>query len=224
MPSSRRCLLFAILLGFACCPWLPLSAQSNSPDMGVVQRWLATNSGVGSLQIDFTQTRRMRSVKLPVRQEGTLWLDYGAHRFRWQTGNPAQTIVVSQGKNILILRTPMKRYEIRPAGSGGAPGMAALTNGFPRTLAEFQQRYRVLEIRPEANTKRIVTRPLGAGGRGVETFTFVVDGSHHRLLGIEIDLEDGSSVNTVFSRVRTNVAMARDLFKPSLEGYTETKF
>lgn len=224
MPFPRRCLLFAILLGYACCPWLPLAAQSNSPDMSVVQRWLATNTGVGSLQIDFTQTRRMRSVKLPVRQDGTLWLDYGAHRFRWQTGDPAQTIVVSQGNNILIMRTPMKRYEIRPAGSGGAPGMAALANGFPRTLAEFQQRYRVLETRPEANTKRIVTRPLGAGGRGVDTFTFVVDGSHHRLLGIEIDLEDGSSVNTVFSRVQTNVGMARDLFKPSLDGYTETKF
>lgn len=224
MTSPRRRLLFAILLGCAFCPWLHLSAQSNSPDMGFVQRWLATNSGVDSLQIDFTQTRRMRSVKLPVRQNGTLWLDYGAHRFRWQTGDPAQTIVVSQGKNILILRTPMKRYEIRPAGSGGAPGMAALANGFPRTLAEFQQRYRVLEVSPQANTKRIVTRPLGAGGRGVETFTFVVDGSHHRLLGIEIDLEDGSSVNTVFSRVQTNVGLARDLFKPSLEGYTETKF
>lgn len=224
MPSTRRRLLFAILLGYACCPWLYLSAQTNSPDMGFVQRWLATNSGVDSLKIDFTQTRRMRSVKLPVRQDGTLWLDYGAHRFRWQTGDPAQTIVVSQGKNILILRTPMKRYEIRPAGSGGAPGMAALANGFPRTLAEFQQRYRVLEVNPQANTKRIVTRPLGAGGRGVETFTFVVDGSHHRLLGIEIDLEDGSSVNTVFSRVQTNVGLARDLFKPSLDGYTETKF
>lgn len=224
MPSSRCCLLLAILMGAACCLSHSLFAQSNSPDMGVVQRWLATNSGVGSLQIDFTQTRRMRSVKVPVRQDGTLWLDYASHRFRWQTGDPAQTIVVSLGKNILIMRTPMKRYEIRPAGSGGAPGMAALANGFPRTLEEFQQRYRVLEIRPEANTKRIVTRPLGAGGRGVETFTFVVDGSHHRLLGIEIDLEDGSSVNTVFRRVQTNVAMPRDLFKPSLDGYTETKF
>jgi outer membrane lipoprotein-sorting protein len=224
MPSPRRCYLLAILMVTACGSFPSLVAQSKAPDLGVVQRWLATNSGVGSLQIDFTQTRRMRSVKLPVRQEGTLWLDYGSHRFRWQTGDPAQTIVVSQGKNILIMRAPMKRYEIWPAGSGGAPGMAALANGFPRTLEEFQQRYRVLEVRPEANTERIVTCPLGAGGRGVETFTFVVDRSHHRLLGIEIDLEDGSSVDTVFNRVLTNVAMAGDLFKPSLDGYHEAKF
>jgi outer membrane lipoprotein-sorting protein len=224
MHSSRHCRILAILMGAAFCLSQSLSAQSDSPDMSVVQRWLATNSGVGSLQIDFTETRRMRSIKIPLRQEGTLWLDYGTHRFRWQTGAPPQTIVVSHGKNILIMRTRTKRYEIRPAGSGGAPGMAALANGFPRTLAEFQKRYRVREIRPEAKTKRIVTRPLGADGKGVETFTFVVDGSHHHLLGIEIDLEDGSSVDTVFSKVQKDVAMPHDLFKPSLDGYTETKF
>lgn len=224
MLFSRRLFLPALLI--LCGNTAPMAAvaQSSTPDMRVVEQWLATNSGVGSLQIEFTQTRKMRSVKIPVRQQGTLWLDYGTHRFRWQTGDPAQTIVVSLGENILIMRTPMKRYEIRPSGSGGAPGMAALANGFPRTLPEFQRRYRVLEIRPESNTKRIVTRPLGESGRGVETFTFVVDGSHHRLLGIEIELQDGSSVDTVFSRVQTNVRMGRDLFQPSLDGYTETKF
>jgi len=192
--------------------------------MGVIEKWLASNSGVSTLCIDFTQTRTMRSVKMPVKQDGVLWLDYPNDRFRWQTGDPAQTIVVSLGENILIIRTPMKRYEVRRPGSGGAPGMAALANGFPRSLAEFQQRYRVLETRPEANTRRIVTRPLGEAGKGVETLTFVVDGSHFRLLGIEIDLEDGSSVDTVFRRVQTNVVLQPDLFQPPVDGYTETKF
>ena len=223
MVDSFRYLVFPLIFGGLSFT-VPLAAQSSAPDMAVVERWLSTNSGVGSLKIEFTQTRRMRSVKVPMRQEGTLWLDYNNRRFRWQTGDPAQTIVVSLGRNILIVRTPMKRYEIRPAGSGGAPGMAALTNGFPRSLAEFKQRYRVLEIRNEANTKRIVARPLGESGRGVENFTFVVDASHYRLLGIEIDLEDGSSVDTVFRRVETNVAVNRSLFQPPIEGYTETKF
>ena len=203
----------------------PVSTKAQStPNMTVVERWLAGNSGVSSLKIDFTQTRTMRSLKVPVRQQGTLWLDYGKDRFRWQTGDPAQTIVVSLGRNILIVRTPMKRYEVRPAGSGGAPGMAALANGFPRNLADFQRKYRVLETRAQANTQRIVTRPLGSSGKGVSRFTFVVDASHYRLLGIEIELEDGSSVNTIFSRVQTDVAMPAALFKPDLTGYTETKF
>lgn len=202
----------------------PAFAQSNSPDMGVVERWLATNTGVSTLRIDFTQTRTMKSVKVPVRQEGTLWLDYQNRQFRWQLGDPPQTIVVSLGQKVLIIRNPMKRYEVRETGTGGTPGMAAMANGFPRTLQEFQQRYRVLETKPEANTRRIVTRPLGEAGRGVETFTFVVDASHHRLLGIEIDLEDGSSLDTVFRQVEPNLVLPKGLFQPPVDGYTETKF
>jgi len=215
---------FLILSVFVIFDVLPAGVQSSEPNMEIVQRWLAANSGVNALKIDFTQTRTMRSVKIPVRQDGTLWLDYGGDQFRWQTGDPAQTIVVSLGKNILIVRTPMKKFEVRPAGSGGAPGMAALANGFPRTLTEFKQKYRVLETRPQGNTQRIITRPLGEGGRGVSTLTFVIDSTHFRLLGIEIDLEDGSSVQTVFNQVQTNPPLPAGLFKPDVEGYTETKF
>ncbi len=204
---------------------IPLArAQSSSPDMGVVERWLANSSGISSVRIDFTQTRRMRAVKVPVSQEGSLWLDYANHRFRWQLGDPPQTIVVSLGQNILIIRTPMKRYEVRPAGSGGAPGMAALMDGFPRSLPDFQRKYRVLETRPESNTCRIVARPLGESGRGVQTFTFVVDSAHYRLLGIEMNLEDGSAVHTVFRRVETNLPVTQELFQPPVDGFTETKF
>ncbi len=204
-----------------------VQAQSSAPDMSLVERWLATNSGVGALKIDFTQTRHMRSVKRASSQDGTLWLDYRNHRFRWQTGDPANTIVVSLGSNLIIIRTPGKRYEVRPAGSGGsggAPGMAALANGFPRTLAEFKQRYHVLETRAEANTQRIIAKPLGESGRGVNTFTFVIDSTRYRLLGIEIGLEDGSALHTVFRKVEVNPPLTQELFQPSVEGYTKTKF
>ncbi|MBU6178458.1 MAG: outer membrane lipoprotein carrier protein LolA [Verrucomicrobia bacterium] len=192
--------------------------------MVLIERWLGTNSGVGALKIDFTQTRHMRSIKRASSQDGTLWLDYRNHLFRWQTGDPANTIVVSLGDKMLIIRTPGKKYEVREPGSGGAPGMAALANGFPRTLAEFKQRYHVLETRPEANTRRIVTKPLGESGRGVDTFTFVIDSTRFRLLGIEIDLEDGSAVHTVFRKVEINPPLPKGLFQPSVEGYTKTKF
>lgn len=221
MPSFSR--LQLLILGFVFAG-SALHAQSNAPDMSLVERWLATNSGLGTLKIDFTQTRHLRSVKRASSQDGTLWLDYQNHRFRWQTGDPANTIVVSLGANILIIRTPGKKYEVRQAGSGGAPGMAALANGFPRTLDEFKQRYHVLETRPEANTQRIIAKPLGESGRGVNTFTFVIDSTQHRLLGIEIDLEDGSALHTVFRHVEVNPILTQELFQPSVEGYTETKF
>ncbi len=217
----------SLLLGIASAAlFLSPSAHSQGAkrDFTVVERWLASNSGIDTLRVDFTQTRRLKAVKVPVTQDGTLWLDYAKGRFRWQLGDPPQTIVVSLGKKILIIRTPMKRYEVREAGSGGAPGMAALANGFPRNVEDFQRRYRLLEVRAEGNTRRIVAQPLGEAGRGVDQMTFVVESARYRLLGIEIDLADGSSMKTVFRKVDTNPTLSANLFQPSVDGYTETKF
>ncbi|MAS95761.1 MAG: hypothetical protein CMO55_21370 [Verrucomicrobiales bacterium] len=199
-----------------------------APEVGieVIKRWLGTNTGVGSVKIDFTQTRHMKSLKVPIRQDGILWLDFSKNprRFRWQTGDPAQTIVVGGGNGVLIIRTPGKKFEKKASGESAAPGMASLAHGFPRTLEDFQRKYHILEVRPHQNTYRILARPLGASGRGVETFTYVVERDRHRLLGIEIQLKDGSSVETVFNQVQANVALPAGLFSPDLTGYKETKF
>lgn len=201
------------------------SSLSSAADLSVVQRWMATNSGVNTVKINFTQTRTMRSLKIPIRQTGTLWMDYRYHRFRWQTGDPAQTIVVRRGSKMTIVRTPLKKYEVRPYGSGGgAPGISSLAGGFPRTMSEFQQKYRVTKISKNGGVYYIATQPLGSAGRGVSSFTFVVGADDYRLRGMEIALKDGSSVDTIFHSVRSNVSMPNSLFSPSLEGYRKTTF
>ncbi len=199
-------------------------AAIAADNLEIVKRWLATNSGIRSLQINFTQTRKMRSLKVPIRQDGKLWLDHAHSRFRWEVGDPPQTIVVKPHRELFIIRTPMKKYEKRAPGTGDTPAMAALANGFPRTIDEFQQKYRVLKVEPQENIYRIVAAPLGAAARGVETFTYVVESRNYRLVGIEIDLKDGSSVETVFTKVIPNAPVPLSLFEPSLEGYRETKF
>jgi len=102
--------------------------------------------------------------------------------------------------------------------------MAALAGGFPKTLEKFQQKYRLLEVRQQDKTFRIKTQPLGAGGRGVGSFTFVIEADHYRLLGIEVDLEDGSSLHTVFDDVELNAPIPAGLFTPDLTGYKQTEF
>lgn len=217
-------LLLHRLAGITLLCLLLAPVDSGADDLDIVKRWLATNSGVKSLKIDFTQTRVMRSIKVPIRQSGTLWLDHANSRFRWQVGSPPQTIVVKPGRELIIIRTPMKKYEKRAPGTGDAPGMAALVNGFPRTLSSFQRKYRILQVENKRSSYRIVAAPLGSGARGVKTFTYLVDSKSYRLTGIEIDLKDGSSIKTVFNKVVPNAAVSRSLFQPSLEGYRETKF
>lgn len=201
------------------------SLSSDAADMSVVQRWMSTNSGVRSIQIDFTQTRTMKSIKVPIRQTGTLWLNYGTDQFRWQVGSPPQTIVTKFRGNLFIIRTPMKKYERRSAGSGDVPhGLMAMATGFPRSTSEFQRKYAVQSIATEGSVYRIVTQPKGQAGRGVKNFVFMVGRDDYRLRGMEIFLSDGSFVKTAFNRVIPNVGIPANLFTPDLTGYKETKF
>lgn len=220
--SPRNCRggLLALSLSFS-----TLLSSAIANDMSIVQRWMSTNTGVRTMRIDFTQTRTMRSIKVPIRQTGSLWLNYGTNQFRWQVGEPPQTIVTKVQGNLFILRTPMKKYERRSAGSGDVPhGLMAMATGFPRSTGEFQEKYTIQKIETIGNVYQIVTQPRGEAGRGVQTFVFVVGRDDYRLRGMEIFLSDGSFVKTEFNRVLPNAGLPPNLFTPDLSGYRETKF
>jgi outer membrane lipoprotein-sorting protein len=215
----RPLLQLSLILSFSA------ATISEAADMSVVERWMGTNSGVRSIRIDFTQTRTMRSIKVPIRQSGSLWINYRSNQFRWQVGDPAQTIVTKDGGSLLIVRTMMKKYEKRAAGSGEVPpGLMAMAAGFPRSTSEFQRKYSVQSIEADGSVYRIVTQPKGQAGRGVKTFVFMVGRDDYRLRGMEIYLTDGSFVKTAFNRVMPNVGMPGNIFTPDLTGYKETKF
>lgn len=217
-PTCRTLLaLVAVLPVWALSP----SALANPQGAEVLERWLATHSGVASVRVDFTQTRRMRTLRVPNRQDGTLWMNHRSGQFRWELGSPAQTIVLREGGDLLIVRTPAKRYERRPAGAGGngGGGIAMLASGFPRTPNEFHAKYRLLSVHRHDNVHRIATKPLGTAGRGVESFTFIVGADDYRLRGMELRLEDGSAVDTVFRRVVPNARIDPGVFRIDLAGY-----
>lgn len=206
--------------------FLPASLSAVESDLSVVERWMETNRGVRTLKIDFLQTRTMKSLAMPITQPGTLWLNYATDQFRWQTGDPAVTAVVRRGNQLFIIRPNQKKFERRPFGSSdaGPAGMSALAGGFPRNIDDFRSKYAVLDIVRRENTHRIVSRPLGPSGRGVGQFVFVIEAESYRLLGIEIALEDGSTLDTVFQRVQPNLPIPEAIFAPPLDGFKEVKF
>lgn len=199
---------------------------ANGADMSVIERWLNSNANTKSLKVEFTQSRALKTVKNPLVQEGTLWMNYPTNQFRWQLGAPAKTIVVSQQDNqIAVMRTPLKRVEFREAGrSSSAPGLSSLTRGFPKTMAEFQKRYRVISIAQKGNSYEVVTQPIGPDSEGVSRFRFVIDQQRYLLKGLVIELKDGSMVTTTFQRVDRNQPIQAQVFRPDMTGYKQTKF
>ena len=203
------------------------ASGGSSSDLQIVERWLQSNAKTRSLRVEFVQSRALKAIKNPLVQPGVLWLDYETGRFRWQLGDPAKTIVVSRENNqIAVLRTPLKRVEFREAGGqgSGAPGLARLAQGFPKTLEEFQKRYRVLEVVAKGNAYEIAVQPEGPQGEAVSRFGFVIDQTRYLLKGLVIDLKDGSRITTTFQRVERNGKIEQSVFQPDLRGYRETKF
>lgn len=203
-----------------------LGADLARADMDevIVKRWLATNVGVDTLKIEFTQSRQLTSLKSVTRQNGVLWVDHrGEGRFRWQTGEPPQTIVIRRGGQLLIVRPRSKKYERRWTKESRS-SMAMLAEGFPRRWEEFQRKYRLLGVKSQSKTHRIDVQPLGSAGRGVRVLTFVIGNGNGRLQGIDAMFRDGSSQQIAFDKVVTKVPLPTGLFSPDLTGYQETKF
>ena len=203
---------------------LPDSGKAIAADTAVVERWLSNNGGLSSIKIEFTQSRSLRSLAALSGQKGTIWINYNSGSFRWQTGDPVATIVVGGGPEILIVRPGQKKYERRKAGSSNSLGIAALADGLPQSMEEFQAKYKLLGVRQDGETHFIETEPRGAASKEVSKFTFVIHSSNHRLVGIELVMQDGSSMHTVFTKVELDVATPGSLFRPDLTGYQQTTF
>ena len=120
--------LASLLVGSFILPLHVLSADDLTADQ-VVSNWLKTNEGVSRLKLSFTQKQAMKTVKVPIIQRGDLWLDLDSKKFRWDAG---QTLVIGDSSKITIQRTGTKKYEVRPAGTGGAPGVGFACRRFPQ--------------------------------------------------------------------------------------------
>ena len=75
-------------------------------------RWFAAQTNLQSWSADFTQTRSLKVLAQPLVSTGKVWVAPG--RFRWELGQPAQTIVLRQPDQLLIIYPRLKRAEKYP--------------------------------------------------------------------------------------------------------------
>jgi len=112
-----------------------------------VARWLAAQTNVQTWSADFVQTRRLKSLTQPLTATGHVWF-VAPSRFRWELGQPPQTIAVRQEKELLIIYPHLKRVERLPL-TGEMPGpwreaLGLLEAGFPRSRTDLLARYEIV--------------------------------------------------------------------------------
>src|SRR5438477_10533859 len=79
-------------------------------------RWLNAQTNVQAWSADFVQTRTLKSLIQPLTATGHVWFA-APNRFRWELGNPAQTIAVRQSDEMLVIYPLLKRAERYPLAS-----------------------------------------------------------------------------------------------------------
>ncbi len=95
---------------------LCLAAMIARADERDVQfnRWFAAQTNLQSWSADFTQTRSLKVLSQPLVAAGKVWVT-APGLFRWELGQPAQTIVLRQPDQLLIIYPRLKRAENIPS-------------------------------------------------------------------------------------------------------------
>src|SRR5689334_19884203 len=121
-----------------------LSAADPPP---AVASWLAAQTNIQTWSADFVQTRTLKSLTQPLTASGHVWFA-APNRFRWELGNPAQTIAVRAPTEMLVIYPRLKRVERFPlTGEQTGPwrdALELLETGFPRSEAEMTSRLKIL--------------------------------------------------------------------------------
>lgn len=202
--------LFLFLLSFAAFAGplvLPVRA-----DPAVLDAWLTRQAGVRSLDVHFTQERRLPALKAPVSTPGRLSL-VKPDKLRWQLGDPVETIAISDGRTLTLVEDGGKSVRRMPAGSPQAARFSMLSGDSFGSPQAFEQAFEVVEWRVTHGIHQFTLRPRERRMRGEVPWVFIdVDSKANELRSFELELRDRSRVRTVFHNPKTNIDLPAGLF------------
>jgi hypothetical protein len=145
---------FQYLIGMALVPALvsvavvaaaaePTAAEARA----ALEKWFATAAKVKTVQAEFEQLRKLKSVRNPLRKSGKMWMDKSNDLFRWQIGDPPDLLVVrgrDGGMTVLESKKKLARVWSKDAleaedKQGRGQGFAMLNSMHHATLADFDR-------------------------------------------------------------------------------------
>ena len=214
---SRHSQSVALLLA---CTLTGVSSAAELTLNPVVASWLAAQSKIQTWSADFVQTRALKSLTQPLTATGHVWFA-APNRFRWELGNPPQTIAVRAASELLILYPRLKRVERFPL-AGNQLGqwrdaLALLEAGFPRSESELQAQYTILSQTINGQTCEIVLEPKSTSARRmIPEIRIYFDTQNFSLLGTQLKFADGSTMRNDFKQPVLNPKIDLAMFQPEI--------
>ncbi len=170
-------------------------------------KWFEAQTNIQSWSADFIQTRTLKVLNQPLVSTGKVWVTPG--EFRWELGQPVQTIVLRQPDQLLIIYPRLKQAEKYPLGAVPTgpiqDALALLDATLPRDRATMEKNFRLLSAAETNSMLQMTLRPRSDSAR--KFISEIVIGFHTNDFTIattEMKFADGSSLRNDFTNVVMN--------------------
>lgn len=175
------------------------AAEAESP----LDRWFAVQTKARTWSADFVQTRSLKALTEPLISRGKVWVML-PDRFRWELGQPAQTIALRQPDQLMVIYPRLKRAEKYPLHDQ-RPGpwrdaLVMMEAGFPRSQAELESHFRLLASGQTNELLSVALQPKTASARRLMSeihLTFRTN--DFSMTSMELRFGDGSSLRNDFT-------------------------
>ena len=173
------------------------------------------------MSADFTQTRNFKALTQPLTARGRIWF-VAPDRFRWELGQPAQTIALRQTNQMMVIYPRLHRAEVYPLGgeqrNPWQDTLALMEAGFPRNATDLEGRFRILSASNVSDRVELNLQPNSAAARRwVSRIQIVFATNTLALLATELRFSDGSTLRNDFTNATVNAPVDEALFNPKLD-------
>ena len=182
-------------------------------------KWFEVQTNLQSWSGDFTQTRALTVLNQPLVSAGKVWVKRG--EFRWELGQPVQTIVLRQPDQLLIVYPRLKRAEKYPLDAVPSGPMrdalALLDASLPRDRASMEEHFRLVSATLTNSILQMTLQPRSEAAR--KFIGQVIIGFHTNdfiIASTEMKFADGSSLHNAFTNIVVNQSPPPDLFEVKL--------
>jgi outer membrane lipoprotein-sorting protein len=204
LAAGRVARLFQCSLGIL---WLAAASIAGAQDTNALfEKWLAVQTNMQSWTGDFTQTRSLKVLAQPLTTGGKVWVRPG--QFRWELGNPPQTIVLRKPDELLIMYPQLKRVEKYSLDNPPAQlkdALSLLDATLPRDRATMEKQFHLLAAAETNSVLQMTLRPNSASARKfIGQIVIGFRTNDFSIAATEMKFADGSSLRNDFSNVVMN--------------------
>lgn len=193
-----------------------LAGEPAAKSDPALDQFLSRQASVKTWAADFTQTRALKALSQPLVSTGKVWFASPGY-FRWEVGQPAQTIAVRGSNAVALVYPRLKRvehYSLEPGQQGPwKDALALLEAGFPRSRQELNAQFEVLSQGRDGEAYVLKMRPRSVSARRLMSeIDISFNPSKEELLSTKMVFADGSSMRNDFTNQTLNPPLEPALF------------